>query len=93
MSLFSFFINFDNTISIIVPTIIPINTFRPKIFKINVDEGYTMQRYAEGKDESKILHNKKEINIAQCQIESDTFHDFYTCLSDPNSLVISLSNY
>ena len=54
-----------------------------KIFKINVDEGYTMQRYAEGKDESKILHNKKEINIAQCQIESDTFHDFYTCLSDP----------
>ena len=54
-----------------------------KIFKINVDEGYTMQRYAEGKDESKVLHNKNEINIAQCQIESDTFHDFYTCLNDP----------
>ena len=53
-----------------------------QIFKINVDGDYIIQRYAEGKDEKKILHNKKEINKAQCQIESDTFHDYYTCVDD-----------
>ena len=53
-----------------------------KIFKIDVDGDYIKQRYAEGKEEKKILHNKKEINKAQCQIESDTFHDYYTCLDD-----------
>ena len=53
-----------------------------KIFKINVDGDYIIQRYAEGKDEKKVLHNKKEINKAQCQIESDTFSDYYTCVDD-----------
>jgi len=54
-----------------------------KIFNINVDGEYIIQRYAEGKDENKVIHNKKEIDKAQCQISSDTFHDYYNCLSDP----------
>ena len=54
-----------------------------KIFKINVDGEYIIQRYAEGKDENKVMHNKKEINKAECQISCDTFHDYYNCLSDP----------
>ena len=53
-----------------------------QIFKMNVDGDYIIQRYAEGKEEKKILHNKKEINKAQCQIQSDTFHDYYNCLDD-----------
>ena len=53
-----------------------------KIFKINVDGDYVIQRYAEGKEEKKVLHNKKEINKAQCQIETDTFHDYYNCVDD-----------
>ena len=54
-----------------------------KIFKINVDGEYIKQRYAEGKEEKKILHNKKEIDKAQCQIATDTFHDYYNCVNDP----------
>ena len=53
-----------------------------KIFKIDVDGDYIIQRYAEGKDEKKIVHNKKEINEAQCQIQTDTYHDFYVCAAD-----------
>ena len=53
-----------------------------KIFKMNVDGDYIIQRYAEGKEEKKVLHNKKEINKAECQIQSDTFHDYYTCIDD-----------
>ena len=53
-----------------------------KIFKIDVDGDYIIQRYAEGKDENKIVHNKKEINEAQCQIQTDTYHDFYVCAAD-----------
>ena len=53
-----------------------------KIFKIDVDGDYIIQRYAEGKDEKKIVHNKKEINAAQCQIQTDTYHDFYVCAAD-----------
>ena len=53
-----------------------------KIFKMNVDGDYIIQRYAEGKEEKKVLHNKKEINKAQCQIETDTFHDYYNCVDD-----------
>ena len=53
-----------------------------KIFKINVDGDYVIQRYAEGKEEKKVLHNKKEINKAQCQISTDTFHDYYNCVDD-----------
>lgn len=53
-----------------------------KIFKIDVDGDYIIQRYAEGKDEKKIVYNKKEINEAQCQIQTDTYHDFYVCAAD-----------
>ena len=53
-----------------------------KIFKINVDGEYIIQRYAQGKEEEKILHNKKEIKYAQCQIDSDTYHDYYICAAD-----------
>ena len=53
-----------------------------KMFKIDVDGEYIIQRYAEGKDEGKILHNKKEIRIAQCQIQTDTYHDYYVCAAD-----------
>ena len=53
-----------------------------KIFKIDVDGEYIIQRYAQGKDENKIVHNKKEINEAQCQIQTDTYHDFYVCAAD-----------
>ena len=53
-----------------------------KIFKIDVDGDYIIQRYAEGKEEKEIVHNKKEINEAQCQIQTDTYHDFYVCAAD-----------
>ena len=53
-----------------------------KIFKINVDGEYILQRYAQGKEEDKILHNKNEIRHAQCQIESDTYHDYFLCAAD-----------
>jgi uncharacterized protein YkuJ len=53
-----------------------------KIFKIDVDGEYIIQRYAEGKDESKIIHNKKEIRYAQCQLDTDTYHDYYVCAAD-----------
>ena len=49
---------------------------------MNVDGDYIIQRYAEGKEEKKVLHNKKEINKAQCQIQSDSFHDYYTCVDN-----------
>ena len=52
------------------------------IFKIDVDGDYIIQRYAQGKEESKILHNKNEIRNAQCQIQMDTYHDFYVCAAD-----------
>ena len=40
------------------------------------------ERLVELKDENKIVHNKKEINEAQCQIQTDTYHDFYVCAAD-----------
>ena len=52
------------------------------IFKIDVDGEYIKQRYAEGKNETKIIHNKKEIRTAQCQIETDNYHDYYVCNAD-----------
>ena len=53
-----------------------------QIFKIDVDGEYIVQRYAEGKDEEEILHNKNEIRYAQCQLETDTYHDYYVCAAD-----------
>ena len=53
-----------------------------KIFKINVDGDYLINRYADGRDPKKLIHNKKEIDKAQCQISTDTFHDYYNCLDD-----------
>lgn len=53
-----------------------------KIFQINVDGDYLVQRYAEGKKPEKLIHNKKEVRKAQCQIENDNYHDYYICAAD-----------
>ena len=53
-----------------------------KIFKINVDGDYLIYRYGEGTDAKKLLHNKKEIDKAQCHISTDTFHDYYNCVDN-----------
>ena len=53
-----------------------------KIFKINIDGNYLIYRYGEGTDAKKLLHNKKEIDKAQCHISTDTFHDYYNCVDN-----------
>ena len=53
-----------------------------KIFQIDVDGEYIIQRYTQAVDEKKILHKKKEIRVAQCQIGTDTFHEYFTCAYD-----------
>ena len=53
-----------------------------KIFQINVDGDYLVQRYAEAKKPEKLIHNKKEVRKAQCQIENDNYHDYYICAAD-----------
>ena len=53
-----------------------------KIFKLDVDGEYIIQRYAQAKDEKELLHNKKEIRQAQCQIETDHFHEYFVCAYD-----------
>ena len=53
-----------------------------KNFKINVDGDYLINWYADCRDPKKLIHNKKEIDKAQCQISMDSFHDYYNCLDD-----------
>ena len=49
-----------------------------KMCNINVEGDYIKQRYAEGESEKK-EHDKKQIKNAKCQIQTDTYHDFYMC--------------
>ena len=56
-------------------------TEREQMCSINVEGEYIQKRYSDNASEKQI-HNKKEIRKAECQIQSDTFHDYYTCIDD-----------